>query len=189
MTPLAIALTIGGVLLQVVGALVVLQGLVKTHDAYAERSVRIIVIQAIDRRTAGLRGWINRRLGRHRVVERTSADRVPVGNSFGVAWSIKWAPLDEGLSTPAAIKELDRRIRQLSDQVVVLDTAVSASSDQARNALERLRTDLEAAHSEAVQLVRHTALEGLVREAIGLALVTAGAAIQAWGSLLPPPTP
>jgi hypothetical protein len=41
---LGTVLTVSGVLIQLLGAVVALRGLVKTHDAYADKSIRTLAI-------------------------------------------------------------------------------------------------------------------------------------------------
>ncbi len=83
-----------------------------------------------------------------------------------------------------AIKELDRRVRDLLGRVLSLDQVVKDSSEENRAAQEKLRADLEAADQAAVGLVRHAAIEGLMGEAVGLILVIIGGILQAWGAVL-----
>lgn len=181
---MATALSIAGVLIQLVGALVALRGLIKTHDAYAEKSIRTMVLERLARVRARIHALIDRLRRRPVHVEAMAGTAHGRGGAFGALASITWGPLAADMAVVDAIKELDRRVRDLLSRSLTLDQVVRDSSEENRAALEKLRADLESADQAAVGLVRHAAIEGLMGEAIGLILVIIGGVLQAWGAVL-----
>jgi hypothetical protein len=171
-------LTVVGVALQLAGAFVVLHGLVKTHDAYAEKSIRVIVSERLTLVRVRVQALIDRLRRKPAHTEAMAGTAHGGGGAFGAMAMITWAPIPAGTPTADAIKELDRRVRDLLGRVLTLDQVVKESSNQSRDALEALRRDLEQADRNAAQLVRQAAIDGLMREAIGLIVVSVGAILQ-----------
>ena len=56
---MATVLTIAGVFLQLVGAVVALRGLIKTHDAYAEKSIQVMVLERLARVRARIQALVD----------------------------------------------------------------------------------------------------------------------------------
>lgn len=172
-------LTVAGIVLQLFGGAVALRGLVKTHDAWAEKSIRTIAAErAGDVRTTIIQ--FARRLLRRSgdvVVTPGPAELVLVAGDASA--SVTWGPLPSG--TVDAIRELDLRLRDLQKRHDRLDHHVRDLENDQRSALNQLRSDLEQSGEEADALVRQAAIEGLIGEAVGLLLVIVGGLLQAWG--------
>jgi hypothetical protein len=176
-------LTVAGVVLQLVGALVALRGLIKTHDAYAEKSIRTLSGEMAERWRARSSDYVARilRRPRNRVIGVGSAMLGVSG--FRARAIVTWGPLTT--DTADALRELDRRTRDLSNRMDSLDERVADNDDAAKAALKELRSDLEGAAQQADVAVRSAAIEGLMGEAVGLMLVIVGGILQAWGALIP----
>jgi hypothetical protein len=175
-------LTVAGVLLQLIGALVALRGLIKTHDAFADKSVRTLTGEAMERRRAWLAAFMRRLLRRRQnvVIGVGAAEMVSMmGRARAV---VTWGPLTT--DTTDALRELDRRTRDLSTRIDQLDVRVEENDDAGKAALKELRSDLENTAQQANEAVRSAAIEGLVGEAVGLVLVIIGGILQAGGALI-----
>src|SRR4051794_15850576 len=108
-------LTVAGVLFQLVGGVVAFRGLIKTHDAYADKSIRTLAGE----RVARLRGRIvatARRL--LRLPQHITVDGIGSAQAMGslrVRAVIGFGPLPK--RTADALAEIDRRLRQLSNRI------------------------------------------------------------------------
>jgi hypothetical protein len=174
-------LTVAGVLVQLLGAVVAIRGLIKTHDAYAEKSIRTIATK----RAAVLRRSLIKAI--RKLLRRPHAEVVITGTGGGsfqmgaAIAAVAWVSLPT--DTAEAIKELDRRLQETWTRVNGLDQRIAQVAAEDREALDKLRRDLEQAGYEANVLIRHAALEGLAGEAVGLFLVIVGGLMQAAGAL------
>lgn len=176
-------LTVGGVALQLLGAFVALRGLIKTHDAFAEKSVREIAGEGLVRWRARVATQLRRLLRRPRpVVIGVGAMETMLMTAKARA-VVTWGALPK--TTSAALAEIDRRLRTLSTRIDGLGVQVEDMDEAHQTAMKSLRADLEAATNDANRQVRHAAIEGLVGEAVGLMLVITGGVLQAWGALIP----
>jgi hypothetical protein len=166
-----------GLILQVVGALVALWGLVRTHDAYAEKTLRSIAGERArtlaDRTERTVRRWLRRPM-KQTIVLTGIGSGVAVGGY--ATMTVTWGPLPT--RTADALKRLDERTREMNKRIDSLDARLRDLTNEQQETLKRLREDLEQAAREANQLIRHAAIEGLRTEAIGLLLVTVGAMLQ-----------
>lgn len=176
-------LTVAGVLLQVVGGLVAFRGLIKTHDAYAEKSIGTLASERADHWRATASGALRRLFGRPRNVVIGVGDSALGFGTSNVNAVVTWGPLPA--TNGPAIRELDRRTRQLSTRLDEVVARLRDVDEAAKAATESLRADIESAARAADQAVRAAAVEGLMGEAVGLMLVIVGGGLQAWGALIP----
>jgi hypothetical protein len=176
-------LTVAGVAIQLVGAVVALRGLITTHDAYADKRIRTLAAERVQRWRVRTVRTINRVLGRPQNVTVGVAGAIATAGSLRARAIVTWGPLPK--KTADALAEIDRRLRDLQRRIDSIDER-TADAEQARTAdMKALRTDLEQAAKDANQQVRHAAIEGLMGEAVGLMLVIVGGVLQAWGALIP----
>jgi hypothetical protein len=98
---------------------------------------------------------------------------------------VSWQPLDARLSTADAIKELDRRVRDVMERFQGGDDVLAMDIAAARKDINELEARIAEGDQDVKELVRHAAIEGLVTEAWGLLIVTAGAVLQGLGSVVP----
>jgi hypothetical protein len=169
-----------GFLLQILGALVALWGLIKTHDSYAEKTLRSIAGERartfMDAAEREVRRWLRRPRNQTIVVAGMAGG---VGMSGNVTATVTWGPLPT--KTADALKRLDDRTREMNRRIDSLDARLRDLTNEQQETLKRLREELEQSVREANQLIRHAAIEGLMTEAVGLLLVTFGAVFQALG--------
>ena len=176
------ALTAFGLLLQVLGGLVAFWGLIKTHDAYADRTVLTIV----KNRAARVRDRLGTML--RRLLRRRTGHVVGAGGALGFGGAlnaravIAYGPVPPRMPLRDAINLLDERLRQTSERLTRLEGSVESLADESRTELKRLREDVEREVVRFRELVRNAAIEGLMTEAVGLVMVTIGAVVQGVGS-------
>lgn len=180
----AIILSGSGAAVAVIGSLIAVSGLIATHDANADKTIATIVRE----RAANYRQRVVRRVRRWlrkpaNVV--VMAGTAQAGASMGTpTLRIGWQPLDPSLPVPKAIEELDRRLRDVVERYQVGDDRLSADLQVVRRDLAKLRDDVAAVDTTMVARIRRAAIQGLLREAIGLALVVLGTAMQSAGAFL-----
>jgi hypothetical protein len=180
---MATFLTVAGVLLQLVGAVVALRGLITTHDAYAEKSIRTLTGELVGRWRVRTVRVINRVLRRpQNVVVGVGGVAIGIGSMRARA-IVTWGPLPK--KTADALAEIDRRLRDHQRRIDSMDERTADAEEAQAAALKQLRSDLEQAAKDANQQVRQAAIEGLMGEAVGLMLVIIGGIVQAWGALIP----
>ncbi len=171
-----------GLLLQGVGGVVALWGLVKTHDAYAEKTLRTIGGERMgrvrDRAVALLRRLIGRRSGR--TVEASVA--MGGGGAFNARAVIAYGPISGHVPLRQAINMLDERLRHTQDRLTRVEGSVEELGDETRGELTKLREQVLREATTLRDIVRHAAIEGLMTEAVGLVMVTIGAVLQGVGS-------
>lgn len=180
---MATFLTVAGVVLQLVGAVVALRGLIKTHDAYADKSIRTLTFELLNRWRGRIVVAVNRLLGRRQHVVVGAGASIGMGGAFRARAIIGWGPLPK--RTADALAELARRLGYLKDRIDALDERMADAAEEQTAAMKQLREDLEKAAKDAVEAVRSAAIEGLMGEAIGLGLVILGGLLQAGGALIP----
>lgn len=176
-------LTAFGLLLQVLGGLVALWGLIKTHDAYAEKPLVLMAkeraARSLDRLIAALRRLL--RQPRRQTVEADLA--VEGGGAFDAGAVITYPPIATDIPLREAIQLLDARLRQASERLTRVEGTVTELGDATRRELTQLRERVQRDVTTFRELVRHAAVEGLMTEAVGLVMVTIGAVLQGFGSL------
>jgi hypothetical protein len=180
---MGIVLTVAGVLFQVVGGVVAFRGLIKTHDAYADKSIRTLADERVER----LRGNVGRAV--NRLLRRPQNIIIAVGGAtLGVGALraraiVGFGPLPK--RTADALAEIDRRLRQLGSRIDAVDERAADALGAQAAAMEQLHADIEKATKDATEAVRSAAIEGLMGEAVGLMLVIVGGVLQAFGALIP----
>lgn len=177
------ALTVAGVAFQVVGAIVALQGLIKTHDAYAEKSIRLLVAQEFRGFGEQVRRALNRLLRRRQDAVARPGPASGSWGTFPARSVITWGPLDPALSEREAIEALDSRVRELVNRLNNFEGTTLESAAEMRESLKELRKDVAEGDKGVTVLIRRAAIEGLMREAVGLFLVIVGSALQGWGAV------
>ncbi len=177
------ALTAIGLFVQVLGGLVAFWGLVKTHDAYAERSVEAIARARVGRVRDLLASALRRMFRRpiRRTVEGTAA--LSGGGAFTAQGVIAYGPLPDDMPVREAISILDHRLRQTSDRLTRAEGEVTQLGNETRNELTHIREQVPQDAATFRELVRNAAIEGLMTEAVGLVMVTVGAVLQGFGSV------
>ena len=179
------ALTTLGLLLQVVGGFVALWGLVKTHDAYAERTVVTIVRDRVTRVRVRASVLLRRLLRRPRTHVVGVGGAVGFGGGLNARAVIAYGPIPAHTPLRQAINLLDDRLRQTSERLTRLEGTVEGLADETRADVKTLRGEVEREVTRFRELVRTAAVEGLMTEAVGLAMVTIGAVLQGLGSVGP----
>jgi hypothetical protein len=180
----ATILNVTGVLIQIVGAIIAMNGLIRTHDAYAERTVAAIARDKAERIRDQAAAVVRRLLHRRRTIAISGTANLSLGGSLRARAIVGWSPLDPKLKTRAAIDELDRRTRDLNVRIAGLDEKIADAGEKVASDLAAVRKAVEEGDERIAGLVRHAAIEGLAREAIGLFIVVMGGVLQAWGALI-----
>lgn len=168
--------------LQIAGAVVFVIGLVKTHDEFAEKTLRVLAAEQ------GRKAWnrardVGRRLLRR--PERKAAygqGAVGFGTAFDARGRVGWGPFPS--TTKAALAELERRTQQLLDR---LSTETELRQDDLKNVraeLQAIRDELGGTDKRLRNLARRVAIGGLGLEALGFLLVIVGAALQGLGAVV-----
>ena len=180
----ATVVNVVGVLLQVVGAIIALNGLIRTHDAFAKRSIAAIATDKAERVRDQAGAVLRRLLRRQRTIALTGTANLSLGGSLRARAIVGWPSLDSKLKTRPAIDELDRRTRDLNIRIAGLDEKVADAGEKVASDLAAIRKALDEGDERIADLVRHAAIEGLAREAVGLFVVVMGGVLQAWGALI-----
>jgi hypothetical protein len=175
-------LTVVGGVIQVVGAVVAMVGLAKTHDEFAEKSLRTLAIERANNVGDHVRafGW--------RLLRRPPRRVVGAGVAFGGAGSftgrgrIGFPPLPGTLAEDIAA--LERRTQQLLDGLSETQERLVDRVAEIRGELQAMRDELAVADEGLEELVRRAAIGGVLLEAVGLFLVVLGLALQGVGAAI-----
>lgn len=176
------ALSLVGLAVQLLGAVVAIWGLIKTHDAYADKTIRAMLAERLDRATQRVSRSLDRLLRRPvRPVSVSGSITMDATLSANVS-GYGLVTISPDMSPEDAIAELDRRTQRLFERVADLDQSTKQSLQEQAEALRAMRAELEAADHEADIRIRQAAIEGLMTEAVGLVFVIVGGLIQGIGT-------
>jgi hypothetical protein len=112
------ALTAIGLLLQVLGGLVAFWGLVKTHDAYAEKPLAAMAKERGARFRDALIAAIQRLLRRSTGRNVDASVAMGGGGAFNARAVIAYGPIADDMPLREAIGLLDLRLRQTSERLM-----------------------------------------------------------------------
>lgn len=175
-------LTLAGAGIQVLGAVVALAGLVRTHDEFADQTLRALVVE----RAQG--AWGRARAFGRRLLRRPPQKVVGAGAAIGGAGSlaargrIGWAPLPGTLQKDIAA--LERRTQQLLDSLANTQERLEDTIADVRAEVRAVKDHLAAADNSLEELARRAAIGGVRLEALGLFLVILGLALQGIGAAI-----
>jgi len=163
---------IGG-LIEAVGLIVTGWGISQTWRHNASEPFVAPVTETARRGASWARRTYRRARGRRDVV--IGAAAIEVTAAIGaMKVRVDWPPLDLSLETPAALAELDARIRALSDRQIGNVHRIDDRATQIETAFDACRTEAGRQAEELAAMPARLVVEGLRVEAVGLALVGIG---------------
>lgn len=177
-------LTVIGISLQLVGALLAASGLRRTWSEWAPAGEGFfdpvtVPARATWRRIVGATDRIYRRiLRRRRQVDLHGQDAIGFGDAATATVHVDYTPLSPDLPVAVALGRLDRRTQELRRGL----TAVEDEQRQARSQASDLSDRVETVADQAEALSRRVAIGGIRRAALGLILVGIGTFVELLGA-------
>jgi hypothetical protein len=182
-------LDVAGFLFQATGLVLAGVGLRRTWLEFRRLDERFMdpilaVVRAVRQRAAVMRAAALRLLGRpsQRVVGTGAA--MTAGASFSARGRVNFGKLPADVTTEDALRELDRRTRDIMDRFADLRDQHLDDTDDVRKAIEALGQRLETEVGRLAEQDRRLAVGGIRLAALGLMVAAAGLCLQ-WVSGLP----
>ena len=181
-------LDVAGFVLQVAGLVLAGVGLRQTWLEFRRPDERFIdpvlaVVRAVGRRAAWVRAAVMRRLGRPSRKVVGAGVAMSGGGAFHARRRVNYGTLPADATTEDALRELDRRTRDIMNRLADVHDQHLDDTDDVRKAIDALGKRLETEVGHLAERDRRLAVGGIRQAALGLLLAAAGLCLQWVASL------
>ena len=176
-------LDVAGFVLQVAGLVLAGVGLRQTWLEFRRPDERFLdpvlaVVRAVGQRAARVRAAVLRRLGRPSQKVVGAGVAMGGGGALHARGRVNYGKLPADATTEDALRELDRRTRDIMNRLADVHDQHIDDTDDVRKAIDALGKRLETEVGHLAERDRRLAVGGIRQAALGLMLAAAGLCLQ-----------